>query len=239
MILGYDTEATGLPLWHDPSDDLRQPHLIQLAMMLFDDSGREVARWCKLVKPGPGASMAPEAFAAHGISLSRASEEGVERDEALDAFLEMVRQATLLVGHNESFDRRIMRIFAARTKGFKWEPPCPSFCTLYGSKFIMKLPPTEKMMAAGIRTFKSPNLGECVRHFFDEDLVNAHDALADVEACMRVFWCLVQKHGVPMFKDRPSQPAATSTAPKVAAPVASPAGPGLPAINPFLKTAGA
>jgi DNA polymerase-3 subunit epsilon len=69
MILGYDTETTGLPLWHNPSDDPRQPHLIQLAMILFDMEGREVARWANLVKPGPDAVQAPEAFAAHGISL--------------------------------------------------------------------------------------------------------------------------------------------------------------------------
>jgi DNA polymerase-3 subunit epsilon len=78
MILGYDTETTGLPLWHDPSDDPRQPHLIQLAMILFDMSGREVSRWSNLVKPGDGAVMAPEAFDAHGISLEQARDEGVE-----------------------------------------------------------------------------------------------------------------------------------------------------------------
>lgn len=200
MILGYDTETTGLPLWHDPSDDPRQPHVIQLAMILFDMGGREVSRWAGLVKPGADATMAPEAFAAHGITLERARDEGIEPGEAFDRFAEMVAAAKLMVGHNESFDRRMMRITAARHRGFKWEPPIPSFCTLYKSKFIMKLPPTEKMMAAGIRAFKSPNLGECIRHFFDEDLVGAHDALADVEGCMRVFWHLTGKLGVPMFK---------------------------------------
>lgn len=212
MILGYDTETTGLPFWHDPSDDPRQPHLIQLAMILFDMEGREIARWANLVKPGAGAVMAPEAFAAHGISLERARDEGVHPSEALDAFFGMLEHAHLMVGHNESFDRRIMRICAARHKGFKWEPPVPNFCTLYRSKFIMKLPPTPKMIAAGIRTYKSPNLGECIRHFFGEDLVNAHDALADVEACMRVFWHLVRNEGVAMFKpgtDPRARPAPT------------------------------
>lgn len=179
MILGYDTETTGLPNWHEPSDDPRQPHVIQLAMILFDMEGREVARWANLVKPGAGAVMAPEAF---------------------DAFAEMVAAAKLMVGHNESFDRRMMRIMAARHKGFKWEPPIPNFCTLYRSKFIMKLPPTDRMQAAGIFTYKSPNLGECIAHFFKEELIGAHDALADVEACMKVFWHLVRNEGVAMFK---------------------------------------
>jgi DNA polymerase-3 subunit epsilon len=217
MILGYDTETTGLPLWHDPSDDPRQPHLIQLAMILFDMEGREVARWANLVKPGPDAVQAPEAFAAHGISLERARDEGVEPAVALDAFLEMVATAHLMVGHNESFDRRIMRICSARHKGIKWEPPIPSFCTLWKSKFVLKLPPTAKMLAANIRTYKSPNLGECIQHFFGEPLLNAHDSLADVEACMRVFWHLVREHRVPMFKPGMEPGAKAAAAPAEAA----------------------
>jgi DNA polymerase-3 subunit epsilon len=200
MILAYDTETTGLPLWHDPSDHPRQPHVIQLAMILCDMEGREVSRWANIVKPGPGAVMEPEALKAHGISLERARDEGVEPCVAVDAFLEMVAVAKLMVGHNESFDRRMMRISCARHKGFKWEPPVPNFCTLYRSKFILKLPPTAKMMAAGIRTYKSPNLGECIQHFFNEPLSGAHDALVDVEASLRVFWHLVREHNVPMFK---------------------------------------
>lgn len=200
MILGYDTETTGLPLWHDPSDDPRQPHVIQLAMILYDMEGREVDRWANIVKPGFGASMAPEAFAAHGISLERARDEGVEPLEAFNAFEERVAQAQLMVGHNESFDRRLMRIMAARHRGFKWEPPIPNFCTLYRSKYVVNLPPTPKMMAANIRGPKAPNLGECIKHFFNEDLDGAHDALVDVEASMRVFWHLVRNCGVAMFK---------------------------------------
>lgn len=211
MILGYDTETTGLPDWHQPSDAPHQPHVIQLAMILYDMEGREVSRWCNIVKPGPGAVMAEEAFDAHGISLERAEAEGREPDEAIDAFLEYVRQSKLMVAHNESFDRRLMRIMAARHKGFKWEPPIPNFCTLYRSKYIINLPPTPKMVAARIRGPKSPNLGECIKHFFNEELEGAHDATVDIEATMRVFWHLVRDRGVPMFKEpRPSTSAATT-----------------------------
>jgi len=200
MILGYDSETTNLINFHEPSDDPRQPHLIQLAMILYDMEGREVRRWASLVKPGYGAVMGEEAFAAHGITLERARDEGVDAIEAFDAFAEMLSHAKLMVGHNESFDRRLMRITAARHKGFKWEPPVPSFCTLYKSKYIINLPPTQKMLAANIRGPKSPKLEECVRHFFNEEMVDAHDALADVSYTMRVFWHLVQKLNVPMFK---------------------------------------
>jgi len=215
MILGYDTETTNLPDWHQPSDAPHQPHVIQLAMILYDMEGREVSRWCNLVKPGAGAVMGAEAFAAHGISLERARDEGRDPVEAVDAFLEMVGTSKLMVAHNESFDRRMMRIMAARHKGFKWEPPIPNFCTLYRSKFIINLPPTPKMVAARIRGPKSPNLGECIKHFFNEELQGAHDATVDIEATMRVFWHLVRDRGVPMFKEprQPGGPVASKPAP--------------------------
>lgn len=200
MILGYDTETTGLPAWHDPSDAPHQPHVIQLAMILQDMDGNEVDRFCSIIRPGPGAVMEPEAFAAHGISLERAMDEGVDPVLATDLFMDWAEKAKLMVGHNESFDRRIMRIAAARHNGFKWEPECPNFCTMNRSKFIMNLPPTAKMLAAGVPGPKSPNLGECVRHFFNEDLDGAHDAMVDISASMRVFWHLVRECGVPMFK---------------------------------------
>lgn len=32
----FDTETQGLPLWNDPSEDPRQPHIVQLAAALDD-----------------------------------------------------------------------------------------------------------------------------------------------------------------------------------------------------------
>lgn len=202
MILGYDTETTNLPLWNDPSDDPRQPHVIQLAMILYEMDGTEVDRFCSIVQPGPGAVMGTEAFEAHGISLERAMAEGICPKEATRKFLDWAGRAKLRVGHNESFDRRIMRIAAARHLGFKWDAEAPAFCTLYKSKFIVNLPPTPKMIAAGMPGPKAPKLSECVEHFFNEPLEGAHDALVDVEASMRVFWHLVNELKVPMFKAR-------------------------------------
>lgn len=222
MILGYDTETTGLPLWHDPSDDPRQPHVVQIAMVLQDMDGKELDRFSSIVKPGPGAVMSPEAFDAHGISLERARDEGADPVEVVDRFLDWSGKAQLMVGHNESFDRRIMRIAAARHKGFKWEPTCPNFCTLYRSKYVINLPPTLPMIRAGISGPKSPNLGECIQHFFNETLDGAHDAMVDIEASMRVFWHLVREVGVPMFKAAKTTSRAAPRRSSAAKPAADP-----------------
>ena len=222
MILAYDTETTGLPDWHQPSDAPHQPHVIQIAIILQTMEGNEVDRFTSLVKPGPGAVMAPEAFDAHGITLERAMDEGVSPIEVTERFVDWAGKAQLMVGHNESFDRRLMRISAARHLGFKWEPTAPSFCTLYRSKFIINLPPTEKMVRAGISGPKAPKLEEAVKFFFNETLDGAHDALVDVEASLRLMWHLINECSVPMFK------AARSPAPRAARRTAA-----APAADPF------
>jgi DNA polymerase-3 subunit epsilon len=55
---------------------------------------------------------------------------------------------------------------------------------------VLNLPPTERMIAAGFDKPKPPKLEECIRHFFNEDLEGAHDAMADVIACRRVYFHL-------------------------------------------------
>jgi DNA polymerase-3 subunit epsilon len=49
---------------------------------------------------------------------------------------------------------------------------------------------TEKQIKAGFTGFKSPNLTECMRHYFQEDLPGAHDALVDARASGRIYWHL-------------------------------------------------
>ena len=53
-----------------------------------------------------------------------------------------------------------------------------SACTALLSTPILKLPPTDRMKAAGFNKFKSANLREAVLHFTGKPLENAHSALA-------------------------------------------------------------
>lgn len=192
-LLFFDTETTGLPDWHKPSDAPHQPHVIQAAAILTDAEGNELDVWNTIIQPGPGARMEPEAFKAHGISLQRAAAEGVPLVEAWERFAGMIDRAQGVVGHNVSFDIRIMRIAGTRATGRKWECPLPNRCTMRMSTPVVRIPPTERMLAAGFTKFKNPNLTECVRFFFDEDHSGAHDALADVRASKRVYFALKER----------------------------------------------
>lgn len=185
MLLFFDTETTGLPLWHEPSDDPRQPHIVQIAALLCKEDGEEVDSFVSVVNPG--VDIPAEVAAIHGISNERARAEGVEPAVAMGAFGRLLAPAALIIGHNVSFDVRLVRIAHTRVYGSKWEPAVPTFCTMKPAT------PIVKAMHANPRhdrDYKWPKLAECIRHFFDEELEGAHDALVDVRACKRVYFKL-------------------------------------------------
>jgi DNA polymerase-3 subunit epsilon len=80
-----------------------------------------------------------------------------------------------------------MAIVAARFGEAGWSAPAQTFCTMTHATPLVNLPPTLRMMAAGRFHPKSPTLSECIRHFFGEEHRDAHDAAADVRACIRIF----------------------------------------------------
>lgn len=187
MYLAFDTETTDVPRPHLELDHPAQPHLLQFAGILFDRKGSEIDRLITKVRPGPDALLSDEAFTAHGITLDDAFRHGIEVSEILRWFVSASMRSMCIVGHNVQFDLQIMAIVAARVGEHGWSAPSPSFCTMTHSTSLVNLPPTPKMRAAGRFHPKSPSLSECVEHFFGERHAGAHDAEADVRACIRVF----------------------------------------------------
>lgn len=188
----YDTETTGLPLWDQPSDDPRQPHLVQLAAHLVDlETRKTVASMNVIVRP-QGWIIPEDVAQLHGITTEHAADVGVTEDIALGMFRELHGQR-LRIAHNESFDMRIIRIALKRytdeATADAWKA-MPAECTQALSTPILKLPPTERMRAAGRYHYKSANLSEAYKHFTGQELQNAHSALADVEACMAVYFAI-------------------------------------------------
>lgn len=195
-ILVFDTETTGLPVWSKPSEDPCQPHITQLAAELCNaDTGETLAYMDLLIRP-QGWTIPDEVAALTGITTEKAEAYGVPIGAALPLFLDMWRKATLhRVAHNESFDMRMVRIAIMRDRGYPPEfadvwKAAPAFCTCASSISLVNCPPTERMLAAGRKGPKSPNLGEAYKHFTGLDLVNAHNAATDIMACKAVYFAL-------------------------------------------------
>jgi len=170
----FDTETTDLPDYKSPAGP-RQPHVVQLAAVLVD--GASERGMVTLVQP-EGWTIHPGAQAAHGITLARAQAEGVPIAQAIAQFDELLAQADLAVAHNVRFDRLLMDSEYLRLGRQAGWPA--TFCTMVGSTNIVRMP-------GNYGKYKWPTLEEAFRHFFHRPPAGAHDALADVRACMAVF----------------------------------------------------
>ena len=110
---------------------------------------------------------------------------------AYELFFDMITAADVIVAHNANFDLNVIVNHAkAYHKAVQSEYIDPFkgktvICTMLASKNIVKATPKKN------GEWKWPTLQETVRHFFNEDVVNAHDALSDVYPCRKVFHHLV------------------------------------------------
>jgi len=194
--LVFDTETTGLPDWHAPSESPDQPHIVQLAAMLVDLDTRETISSMDVIIKPDGWTIPDDVAAIHGITTERALEVGIPEASAVALFLGLWNGRTV-IGHNVAFDQRILRIALKRnpetfseTIVERWKD-CRAECTQKLATPILKLPPTAKMRAAGRFHNKSANLNEAHEFFIGSPVENAHSAMADVQACWRVY-CAIQ-----------------------------------------------
>jgi len=193
IALFYDTETTGLPLFKEPSEHPDQPHIVQLAACLVNlDTRKTLASMDVIIKPD-GWTIPEEVSQIHGITTDKANDLGIHEDLALEMFMGLWA-GRLRIAHNESFDARIIRIAQHRFKTIcddshrdDWKAG-KAECTQVLSTPILKLPPTAKMRAAGRNHHKSANLGEAYQFFTGNELVDAHSAMADVQACVAVYF---------------------------------------------------
>lgn len=194
LILAYDTETTGLPLFDQPSEDPRQPHMAQIAAVLFEEKSRETVASIDVVI-SPSDWIIPEDVAAiHGITTERARQVGVQEATALSLFHELWKAAGKRLAFNEQFDARILRIAYKRYRdeaaADAWKAGA-AICAARLATPIMKMPPTAAMVATGRRHPKMPKLSEAFQYFTGKPLQNAHQAIVDVQACQEVYFRII------------------------------------------------
>lgn len=189
MILFFDTETTGFPHTTKPIDHPDQPHIVELAAELCSDDGKPVAGFSLIIDPGveTGVHIPSKVAEIHGIDDEKAWRLGVPPVFALEAFLQLLMRADEVVAHNLDFDEQMMEIAFARYRLARAAGRVlggqTKFCTMKSTTDICKLPSPRG-------GYKWPKLTECMQHFFGEEHINAHSALADTSACRRVYFHL-------------------------------------------------
>jgi DNA polymerase III epsilon subunit-like protein len=186
MDLLLDTETTGFAPkgCNDPADP-RQPHAVQIALAHRERStGRLVNAAKFILNPKGDWTMPPGAEAIHGISRTQCTLQGIPADKGLALFRIMASISDRLVAHNIDYDWSILQALAYRSNvGFESLPKYTRFCTMEATRSVCKLPPTERMIQAGIKGYKAPKLIEAYKIMVDpKGFDKAHDAFADLSA---------------------------------------------------------
>ena len=188
--LFYDFETTGFPLYSEPSEDPRQPHIVQLGAQLVNMNTRKVVSSLDIIVRPEGWSIPAEATQVHGITTEMAMDLGVPEGAAAEMLLELWKPTAprLRIGHNEGFDARIMRIALMRHVDEHtadiWKGG-PKFCTQPASTRILN-----QDRRAGGEKSKTANLREAFEFFTGRPMANAHSAMADVDGCKTVYFAI-------------------------------------------------
>jgi DNA polymerase-3 subunit epsilon len=197
MLLFYDFETTGFPLWKEPSDHKGQPHIVQIGALLVDERTREVVSSLDVIIHPTDWTISPEAAAIHGITQEMAFTLGVDEGTAVKLLHQMSLAAGSRGSFVQTFDARIMRIAMKRyifpDAEIEAFAAAPAFCLAQMSKPYCAVPPSEKMLAAGQTHKKAPNLSEAYEILIGKKMVNAHKAMADATACMEVYFAVCDR----------------------------------------------
>jgi DNA polymerase III epsilon subunit-like protein len=178
MILFIDTETTGI----NPKLD----RLVQIAWITATEAGDEVSRSSMIVRPD-GFAIPFGASQVHGITTELALRSGVPLKQSLLQLQTVADSVSLIAAHNLSYDLGILKNEYHRA-GLPYPfTSTPGICTMRASTSYCCLP--KKNGSSG---FKYPKLEELYRHLFGYDFLNAHNAEADTEACMKCFFKLIE-----------------------------------------------
>ncbi|MFC2990618.1 3'-5' exonuclease [Halomonas tibetensis] len=172
-ILFFDVETTGLSAKSD--------RIVQIAWSLTDFDGKPLESQSHIIYPD-GFRIPIHAAKIHGITTEIARSKGVDIVRVLSKFEEATKKSKLAVAHNFDFDDNFVREEFKRIG--KGHPllGVESFCTMRSSTSYCKLP----FKGRG-RGYKWPKLEELHMHLFSIPMMNAHDAMADVDACKKCY----------------------------------------------------
>lgn len=195
--LFFDTETTGVPRNYDaPITDLNNwPRLVQLAWILCDENGNQLAEYNEVIKPN-GFSIPIDASNVHHITTEVAYAKGVNLNDALIRFAEVAQSANVIIGHNVDFDIKIVGAELLRINSNFRITDKPSICTMLKSMNYCAIPSGRDWGDP----YKWPKLQELHRKLFGHEFEDAHDAMADIQATKKCFYELVQRNVIKLNK---------------------------------------
>ena len=112
LALIFDTETTGLPKEKATFENLEEwPHIVQLSYILFNTATNSIVLSKNVyVKIPKNIEISEKAFQVHGISRDYLNLNGEHIKKVLYDFNRILKIANILIGHNISFDKKILTV---------------------------------------------------------------------------------------------------------------------------------
>ena len=194
-VLVFDTETTGLPeKGASIYDKDKWPHIIQISYILYDLSTNLVLIKDNYIKIDDSTIISPESYNIHHISREILNEKGINIVVALKEFNECLNICDVVVGHNISFDKRMIFVECFRNQvkqnftSFRGHQKITKleFCTMRNTTTFCNI---ERIDKNDVPYFKTPSLTELYLKLFpNESLpVNLHNSLVDVLMTLRCY----------------------------------------------------
>jgi DNA polymerase-3 subunit epsilon len=187
QYLFFDTETTGLPRnYQAPSTELKNwPRMVQISWIVSDNNGKILKERDHIIKPS-GFIIPSDASKIHGITNEVANQKGEPIEDVLTLFIKDFKNASIIVGHNISFDKKIVGAELIRCGESDIMDQKPSICTMNSTINFCKI--------EGIYgDYKYPKLQELYFKLFDENFDDAHNSASDISATFKCFWELKRR----------------------------------------------
>ena len=201
LILCFDTETTGLPEGRHISiyETEKWPFIVQLSFMIYDIEKKEVIQeYDEIIKIGENVELTPKSVEIHGITREVIEKRGIPISDALYAFKCALQNSDCSIGHNLSFDKRLLIVESIRNKGFDSNDNSivqlqfgKEFCTMMNSVDVCKI---KRVRKDGTTYYKYPTLLELHEYLFQIKPHNAHNSKVDVLICLRCYCKLAFKY---------------------------------------------
>jgi DNA polymerase-3 subunit epsilon len=207
-ILFVDTETNGLPKnrYAPPAEHDAWPAILQLSWILCtleEDCTMSLVdvQDHKLALP-PEIPWDAGAGAIHRISEA-AARAAPDAGAALVRFAHAIATCNVVVAHNLSFDKAVIRAAGHRVAGkhaalsplrFLWPTDIQEFCTMTNTRDVVRIPSPSPEAR---HPFKVPRLSELYTFLYgrayDVSGAEFHNALCDVDCLAQCFWGLVER----------------------------------------------
>lgn len=200
LIICFDTETTGLPERHiSIYETAKWPHIVQLSFMVYDTEKKEVVQeYDEIITIGNEVDLTPKSVEIHGITRDIIETRGIPIGDALLAFKNALNASDCCIGHNLSFDKRLLIVETIRNKGFDCNDDSivqlrfgKEYCTMHNAVDVCKI---ARLRKNGSTYYKYPTLLELHEHLFHIKPHNAHDSKVDVLICLRCYCQLAFKY---------------------------------------------